>query len=162
MARKTYEEVKTHCVVCTKEVPEDRATRGGVTCSPECLSIRKAAQRADRDAKECRYCRKPSTLEARAAFNRFRRLEAKRPDILYPDEFKAWSAAVTPDVAPSAEAFAAHLIELGMLAPHPWLDERQKRVEARKVPTFTADELKDAAARAIEAEQPIETEITWK
>jgi predicted nucleic acid-binding Zn ribbon protein len=132
MARKTYDEVKTHCVVCTNLVPEERAGRGGVTCSPECLTIRKAAQRAERDAKECRYCRKPSTLEARAAFNRFRRLEAKRPDLLYPDEFKAWAASLPIGLAPTANTFAKHLVNLGMLDPHPWTDERQKRVEARK------------------------------
>ncbi len=82
MARSTYDEVKAHCVVCTKEIDEDRARRNQITCSEECLSRRRSSQRAKRDAVECRYCKKPSTTEARAAFQRFRRVENKRPDQL--------------------------------------------------------------------------------
>jgi predicted nucleic acid-binding Zn ribbon protein len=131
MARNTYQDVLTHCVVCTQPVPEDRATRGGVTCSAACLAVRKAVQRAQRDAKECRYCRKPSTLAARAAFRRFRHLEETRPDILYPKQFAEWKATLTPDVAPSAEGFVAFLEASGMITIQPWLGERAEK-RARK------------------------------
>jgi hypothetical protein len=46
--------------------------------------------RAKHDASACRYCRKPSTNEERAAYQRFRKLEKKRPDLLYPVEWKAF------------------------------------------------------------------------
>jgi hypothetical protein len=131
MARKTYDDVKTHCVVCTNIVPEKLAKRRAITCSDACLTIRNAAMRAERDAKECRYCKKPSTLEARAAFQRFRRIEGKRPDLLYPQEYEAWKATLTEDAESTPEAFVAYRIEQGLYVAHPWLDERGKRIAER-------------------------------
>jgi hypothetical protein len=67
------------CVVDGKPIPQDRLSRGSVTCSKECYDIRRHAQRAQQDEKECRYCRKPSTPEDRDTYARFRRLERKFP-----------------------------------------------------------------------------------
>ncbi len=90
MARQTYDYVKIHCVLCTKEVPADRLRFKAITCSKDCADLRKKMIRVRPLAGECMYCHKPSTLEDRAAFQRFRKLETKRPDLLYPDEFEAW------------------------------------------------------------------------
>jgi len=105
MARKTYDEVKTHCVICKAEVPKDRLMRGAITCSKEHAKLRRAQLTAITDKKECRYCRRPSTPEEREAYKRFRTLERRRPDLLYPDAFEDWKAS---GGTPTAEAFAEH------------------------------------------------------
>lgn len=85
MARKTWNEVKNFCVVCTEPIDKQRVSRGAVTCTKECAKVRRDQQRALTDMKECRYCRRPSTPEEREAFKRFRQLEKRRPDLLYPE-----------------------------------------------------------------------------
>jgi hypothetical protein len=90
MARKTYDDIKTHCVICTQEIATDRVKRGAITCNKEHAKERKAQLQAMVDRKECRYCRHPSTPEQREAFKRFRKLEQRRPDILYPEVFEQW------------------------------------------------------------------------
>ncbi len=65
MARKTYDEVTTHCVICSDEVPRDRMMR--------------------------------------EAYKRFRTMERRRPDLLYPEAFEDWKAS---GGTPTAEAFA--------------------------------------------------------
>lgn len=87
------------CVVDAQPISPERLSKGSVTCSKECAKIRRDAQRVQQDQKECRYCRKPSTPEQRQAFARFRVLERKRPDLLYPEAFEEWkktAAQVTP------------------------------------------------------------------
>ena len=88
--RTDFSDVETHCIVCTTLVPPDRRKYKAITCSDECAIKRKNSIRARQDLRECRYCRKPSTPEDRAAFSRFRKLEDKRPDLLYPQAFEAW------------------------------------------------------------------------
>jgi hypothetical protein len=135
VARKTYEDQKFHCIVCTKEIDDDRALRNNITCSEACLTLRKSMQRAKRDAVECRYCKKPSTMEQRAAFTRFRRVENKRPDLLYPQEYEAWmrmSDDGSGNYVASPEAFAKYREEQGLYVAHPWLEERNRRIEQRK------------------------------
>ena len=90
MARAQFDDVETFCVVCKENVPIDRVKHKAITCSPTCATLRKNSIRSKQDARECRYCRKPSTPEDRNAFQRFRRMEAKRPDLLYPSEYAAW------------------------------------------------------------------------
>lgn len=85
MARKTYDDVKTLCIVCGDGVPKDRIMRGAITCSKEHAKLRRAQLQAITDKKECRYCRRPSTPEEREAYKRFRTLERKRPEMLYPE-----------------------------------------------------------------------------
>jgi hypothetical protein len=103
MARQTYDEVTTHCVICTTEVPKERLMRGAITCTKEHAKLRRAQLAAITDKKECRYCRRPSTPEEREAYKRFRTLERKRPDLLYPEAFEDWKAS---GGTPTAEAFA--------------------------------------------------------
>ena len=112
MARATYENVITHCVICTKPVPADRLKYKAITCTEECAAARKNSIRAKQDMRECRYCRKPSTFEERAAFARFRTLERKRPDMLYPEAFEIWKADLTSqgqtETAITKEKFAEY------------------------------------------------------
>lgn len=93
MARQTFSEFVNHCVVCGTTIPTDRVKRGAVTCSKEHAKLRKAQQMALVDSKECRYCRRPSTPLQREAFKRFRRLEQKKPELLYPEQFAEWLEA---------------------------------------------------------------------
>lgn len=103
MARKNFADTPTLCVVCGDEVAMDRAKRGAITCSPEHGKERKAQLAAWKDLKECRYCRQPATPEQQEAYKRFRQLESKRPDLLYPDEFEAWKNS---GGTPTPKAFA--------------------------------------------------------
>ena len=103
MARKTFDDVKTHCVICTNEVPKERLIRGAITCTKEHAKLRRAQLFAMMDKKECRYCRRPSTPEEREAYKRFRTLERTRPDLLYPEAFEDWKAS---GGTPTAKAFA--------------------------------------------------------
>jgi hypothetical protein len=92
-------------VVDGQPIPQDRLSKGSVTCSKECYEKRRKAQRAQQDEKECRYCRKPSSFEDREAFKRFRRLEARRPDLVYPEafeQFKSEREASGEDATPEA------------------------------------------------------------
>ena len=64
-----------HCVVCTKPIP-DKARRDVVTCSKECVKIRRKVMIAMLDAVRCKYCQRPSTPEERARYRRWRLAEA--------------------------------------------------------------------------------------
>jgi len=103
MSRKTYDDVKTLCIICGGEVPKDRIMRGAITCSKEHSKLRRNQLTAIVDKKECRYCRRPSTPEEREAYKRFRNMERKRPDLLYPEAYEEWKASGR---IPSPEAFA--------------------------------------------------------
>jgi hypothetical protein len=103
MQRKTYDDFTTHCVICSVEVAKERVMRGAITCTKEHAKERREQLRAVQDRKECRYCRHPSSPEERAAFSRFRTMERRRPDLLYPEAFEEWKAN---GGAPTAEAFA--------------------------------------------------------
>ena len=76
------------CVVCTNPVPQDKARRRGVTCSKECADLRTRLLRLKVDNRECRFCHKPSTPNARKAFSRFRRWERENPNLAYPEQWK--------------------------------------------------------------------------
>lgn len=104
MARNMYEDVAVHCIVCGTIVPEVRLAQGAITCTKEHGTVRANMLRARKDARECRYCRKPSTPEERAAFQRFRKFEAKRPDLVYPAEFEAWKADLDAQANPENAA----------------------------------------------------------
>lgn len=90
MPRKNFSNAATHCVVCGEEVAIDRAKRGAVTCSKEHGKERRDQLQAWKDLKECRYCRQPVTPEQQEAYRRFRQLENKRPDLIYPEAYEAW------------------------------------------------------------------------
>jgi hypothetical protein len=103
MARKTYDDIKTLCIICGDEIPKDRIMRGAITCSKEHAKLRRSQLQAITDKKECRYCRRPSTPEEREAYKRFRTMERKQPHLLYPDAFEDWKAS---GGTPTPEAFA--------------------------------------------------------
>lgn len=105
MARKNYDNTLTHCVVCGEEVASDRAKRGAITCSKEHGKERRDQLQAWKDKKECRYCRQPATPEQQEAYKRFRQLESKRPDLLYPEAFEDWKAS---GGTPTPKAFAEY------------------------------------------------------
>lgn len=88
--RKMFYDQETHCVVCGVKVPPERVRFKAITCTPEHAKLRKAQLRAKTDQRECRYCRKPSTVAERAAFQRFRKWETKNPQEAFPAEFKQW------------------------------------------------------------------------
>lgn len=98
------------CVVDGRPIAQDRLSRGSVTCSKECYDLRRHAQRSQQDERECRYCRKPSTVEDREAFARFRRLEKKFPGFvenITAEQFarlkKEWIATPLVEQPPSQE-----------------------------------------------------------
>lgn len=104
MTEQTFAEVKNFCVVCGEEIIDKRRlAKGAVTCTREHSKLRKKQQQALMEQKECKYCRRPSTPEQRTAFKRFRDLERRRPDILYPEAWERWKAENKDDV----RAFAA-------------------------------------------------------
>lgn len=102
MARKIVDP-RIHCVICGDEVPKERRVRGAITCTKEHGVERRNQLRALIDLRECRYCRHPSTPEERDAYRRFRVLESKRPDLLYPEAFEDWKAS---GGEPTAQSFA--------------------------------------------------------
>jgi hypothetical protein len=109
MARKTYDDIKTHCIVCAAEVPTDRLKYGAITCSKEHQKLRHAQLQAITDKKDCRYCRRPSTPEEREAYKRFRTMERKRPDLIYPEAFEQWKLDWKASGGdPTPEAFAEY------------------------------------------------------
>jgi hypothetical protein len=77
MARKTYDDIKTHCVICGDVIAKDRMMRGAVTCTKEHATERRSQLRAMKSEKQCEYCKRPSTPEEREAYNRFRKFERK-------------------------------------------------------------------------------------
>jgi len=103
-------------------VPEDRVKKGAVTCTPEHAKLRENALRAKRDATECRYCRRPSTPEERAAYSRFRKLESKTPHVIYPAAFEIWKADTDATGPKTPEAFANYW--------HSRIDAFDRRIEA--------------------------------
>jgi hypothetical protein len=99
------------CIVDAQPIPKARLLKGSVVCSDRCLKVRQRALRTVQDQRECRYCRHPSTPEEREAYKRFRALEKKRPDLLYPEAFAAFRAeceAQVGGIEPTPEAFARH------------------------------------------------------
>jgi hypothetical protein len=66
-----------HCIICQNPIPSTRKA-DSVTCSAECSGTRKAWRRSRLDQTKCRYCLRPSTPAERAAFNRWRKWEAKQ------------------------------------------------------------------------------------
>jgi hypothetical protein len=113
MARAIHRE-PAHCIICTKDIPQDRNIKGSVTCSAECAEKRRKAQRTLQDDRECRYCSRPASREEREAYKRFRALERKRPDLLYPEgwaQFKAECEAQVGGIEPTPQAFARALAD---------------------------------------------------
>jgi hypothetical protein len=90
MPRANYDELPLYCLMCTALVPDERRRFKAITCSEACATLRKNMIRSRADKGACRYCRKPSTPEQRAAFLRFSKLEKKQPELLYPDEYKQY------------------------------------------------------------------------
>lgn len=87
-----------HCVICTGPIPEERDkwSRGAVTCSDECKNKLNQHRRKKKDAKICRFCSKPSTLEERTLFQRWRRETFPQP--------KKGRPRRKPEAAPVVEA----------------------------------------------------------
>lgn len=100
------DEVAVYCAVCGGVVPPERVAQGAITCSKEHGAKRANFLRARKEARECKYCHKPSTPEDREAFLRFKKLARKRPDVLYPAEFDAWVEQASEGQLITPEAFA--------------------------------------------------------
>jgi hypothetical protein len=62
--------------MCKKVIPPERKS-DAITCSKECTKKRKDFLRSKQDAKECRYCNKPSTPEDRVLFGRWKKAMKK-------------------------------------------------------------------------------------
>lgn len=92
--RPQFFEQEFHCIICTQLIPPEKLQFKSITCSDECARKRKLSLRAKQDARECRFCRKPSTLAERAAFQRYRKWEAANPQLAYPEQFKRWQQEI--------------------------------------------------------------------
>lgn len=80
MARADYfTNVVRHCVMCANDIPPERKA-DAITCSPECTKARKNFLRSKIDARECRYCYHPSTIEERLRYGRWRKWEKANKD----------------------------------------------------------------------------------
>jgi len=64
--------VERFCVMCKNTIPPERKS-DAITCSKECTKKRKDFLRSKQDAKECRYCNKPSTPEERVLFGMWKK-----------------------------------------------------------------------------------------
>jgi hypothetical protein len=66
-------------VVCKSQLPDERIAKQGVTCSKQCSQKLRSIRRRKHDAKKCRYCNQPSTLDERKQFNKWRKTLPDRP-----------------------------------------------------------------------------------
>lgn len=64
--------ISLHCVICTGEIPEDRARRRARTCSLDCQRLLNNLKREQHASRKCRLCgrrfrtAKPSTVTPNA------------------------------------------------------------------------------------------------
>jgi|GEM_PF-3224858 len=130
MARTSYDDVVLHCLICTTPVPPERLRFKAITCCEECATLRKNMIRAKHDGSACRYCRKPSTNEQRAAFQRFRKIEKKQPELLYPQEFEEWKRLRESIVTVVKEDGAHTTADLSPAKFLVWLNDRDTAKEA--------------------------------
>lgn len=140
------------CMNCGEPLPEDRIAQS-TTCQESCAIARKKMLLARRDAKQCRYCQKPSTLEQRAAFMRFRKLERKRPDLVYPAEFQAWRATWLPEF--EKQFPGSDVLQMAPQQFATWWRERQAADETKPVESETIepqDETDQPKTETIEVE----------
>lgn len=79
---------KPHCLMCPNEIPEDRRRLNAFTCSNECRQRWNLEKRRPKDAVMCRFCKKPSTMEDRKLYARFRRILRTQPHLIYTEEYK--------------------------------------------------------------------------
>lgn len=93
MANEDLFGIQPKCVIDSKIIPHERLRFKAVTCSKECGEIWARLQQKKRDEKDCKFCHKPSTPNARRAFNRFRKFERECPDIARPVEWEIVHAA---------------------------------------------------------------------
>lgn len=104
--------VTRYCIMDAKPIPADRKA-DAITCSPECTKARKNFLRSKIDAKECRYCHKPSTPEDRVLFGMWRKAHKKG---MADDQFSAQVLSVTRLVR-EGERLRRRLAELESNAP---------------------------------------------
>jgi hypothetical protein len=69
----SLDNVEVFCVVCGTVVPLERKRRRSITCSDGCAKTRGAYLRARVEARKCKYCGVPASLEERAAFKAWRK-----------------------------------------------------------------------------------------
>ena len=100
--------IYTHCLVCTRPIPEDMAKRKAVTDTEACRDVLLRLRRKHKDDKQCRYCKKPSTPSQRRRFGRFQKWEMEFPELAYREVLDA----VQPiDEGITREVFAAAVSE---------------------------------------------------
>lgn len=99
--------VELRCVICAELIPEDRMKRRAVTCKDDCAREFVNRKRMLTGRKKCLVCMRPSTLAERRGFRRFRDVEKKRPDLIYPEKFAQFQKLPADEEFPdrSPEAF---------------------------------------------------------
>lgn len=85
--------IEAHCTICTSIIPKDRQKFRAVTCSDKCKTLWARLKRKKVEDRECLFCHKPSTPNARRAFAAFRVWQSKYPDLSHPDEWAIVSSA---------------------------------------------------------------------
>lgn len=93
MANEDLAGIDAHCTICTTIIPKDRQKFRSVTCSDQCKDLWARLKRKKVDDRECRFCHKPSTPNARKAFAAFRIWQHQHPDLSHPAEWAIVSAA---------------------------------------------------------------------
>lgn len=93
MANEDLFGLEPHCTICTGIIPKERMKFRAVTCSDKCKTLWARLKRKKVDDRECLFCHKPSTPNARRAFAAFRIWQSKYPDLSYPNEWAIVSAA---------------------------------------------------------------------
>jgi len=90
MARAPYVD-QICCVICGRNVPDERMKKRAITCSPSCGKERTNMLRRRQDNTRCRYCMKPVTPEEQARYRRWRAWEKKNP----PTEAEVQASTIT-------------------------------------------------------------------
>jgi hypothetical protein len=95
------------CVVCSNDVPKNRATRHKDTCSPECYATLKQWRKYLQNTRQCRFCWRPCTERQRAEWKLWKqetgglRVNRGRPPLTKENKLLAALTGVT--LAPTWE-----------------------------------------------------------
>lgn len=93
MANEDLVGVEAHCTICTNIIPKERQKHRAVTCGEKCKVLWARLKRKKVEDRECLFCHKPSTPNARRAFSAFQIWQYKHPDLSHPDEWAIVSAS---------------------------------------------------------------------
>lgn len=145
--RPQFFEQEFHCIICTQLIPPEKLQFKSITCSDECARLRKLALRTKQDIRECRFCRKPSSLAERAAYQRYRKWETANPQLAYPAQYKRYCDQGDMD----DDAYDAHLSKFTLAIAQQMAQEDEDAIVRAKIE-------RAEAARAAAAAPPAEME----